>query len=126
MPASETTIAGLGELLRQQLADVGVVVDDENARLALGGARRGDDDLLAKLADQRRELHRRRAAGRRLVRGQGSENEKMLPLPMTLSTQTRPPWCSTISLQIGRPRPVPFGLSVSVSPTCLKRSNTFG
>ena len=56
----------------------------------------------------------------------GSENEKMLPRPITLSTQIRPPWCSTISLQIGRPRPVPFGLSVSVSPTCLKRSNTFG
>ena len=58
--------------------------------------------------------------------GSGSENENVLPVPSSLSTQMRPPWCSTISLQIGRPRPVPFGLSVSVSPTCLKRSNTLG
>ena len=56
----------------------------------------------------------------------GSENENVLPRPISLSTQMRPPWCSTISRQMGRPRPVPFGLSVSVSPTCLKRSNTFG
>ena len=56
----------------------------------------------------------------------GSENEKVLPLPSVLSTQTRPPWCSTISRQIGRPSPVPLGLSVRVSPTCLKRSNTLG
>ena len=58
--------------------------------------------------------------------GSGSENENVLPLPSSLSTQTRPPWCSTISRQIGRPSPVPFGLSVSVSPTCLKRSKTLG
>src|SRR5512134_2213801 len=44
----------------------------------------------------------------------GRVNEKVLPLPISLSTQMRPPWCSTISLQIGRPSPVPFGLSVSV------------
>ena len=55
----------------------------------------------------------------------GNANEKVLPLPTSLSSQILPPWCSTISLQIGRPRPVPFGLSVSVSPpTCLNCSNT--
>ena len=52
-------------------------------------------------------------------------NENVLPLPGSLSTQICPPWYSTISLQIGRPSPVPFGLSVSVSPTCLNFSNTF-
>ena len=56
----------------------------------------------------------------------GSEKEKVLPRPTSLSTQMRPPWCSTISLQMGRPRPVPLGLSVRVSPTCLNRSKTLG
>ena len=56
----------------------------------------------------------------------GTTNEKVLPLPGSLSTEMRPPWCSMISRQIGRPRPVPLGLSVSVSPTCLNFSNTFG
>ena len=40
----------------------------------------------------------------------GSVKENVLPLPGSLSTQMRPPWYSTISLQMGRPRPVPFGL----------------
>ena len=56
----------------------------------------------------------------------GSVNENVLPWPGSLSTQMRPPWYSTISLQIGRPRPVPLGLSVSVSPTCLNFSKTLG
>ena len=56
----------------------------------------------------------------------GRLNENVLPWPGVLSTQMRPPWCSTISRQMGSPSPVPLGLSVSVSPTCLKRSNTFG
>ena len=56
----------------------------------------------------------------------GSVNEKVLPLPGSLSTQIWPPWYSTISLQMGRPRPVPLGLSVRVSPTCLNFSKTFG
>ena len=104
----------------------GLVVHDQDARLPLGGARRRHDHLVAQLADQRRQLHRAAGAGRHVGRCSGSENENVLPCPSSLSTQIRPPWCSTISRQIGRPRPVPFGLSVSVSPTCLKRSNTFG
>ena len=37
----------------------------------------------------------------------------------------RPPWCSTISRQIGNPSPVPRGLSVSVSPAWPNCSKTF-
>src|SRR5262249_47101696 len=55
----------------------------------------------------------------------GTVKQKTDPLPAVLSTQIRPPKCSTICLQIGRPRPVPVGLSVSVSPTCANCSKTF-
>ena len=44
---------------------------------------------------------------------------------LALHPDMRPPWYSTISLQMGRPSPVPLGLSVSVSPTCLNFSKTF-
>lgn len=37
----------------------------------------------------------------------GRVNEKVLPWPGALSTQIRPPWASTTSLQKVRPRPLP-------------------
>ena len=40
----------------------------------------------------------------------GSVNEKVLPWPGSLSTQMCPPWYSTISLQIGKPKARAFGL----------------
>ncbi len=56
----------------------------------------------------------------------GSVTAKVDPRPGSLSTSMWPPWCSTISWQIGSPSPVPCGLSVSVSPTCLNRTNRSG
>src|SRR5438552_17057185 len=47
----------------------------------------------------------------------GSVNEKRAPLPSRLSTHIRPPKCSTIWRLMLSPRPLPCGLSVSVSPT---------
>jgi hypothetical protein len=47
----------------------------------------------------------------------GSTKKNRAPLPSSLFTPMRPLCAVTICLQIGRPRPVPFGLFVSVSPT---------
>src|SRR2546426_7031502 len=47
----------------------------------------------------------------------GRVNEKRAPLPGLLSTHILPPKCSTIWRLICSPRPLPCGLSVSVSPT---------
>ena len=44
------------------------------------------------------------------------EGEAVAPSPGALSTQRRPPRCSMIWRLIGRPRPVPCGLPVRVSP----------
>src|SRR5438105_9948800 len=49
-------------------------------------------------------------------RSRGKVKEKQAPRPGSLSTQSFPPWCSTMCRLIGRPRPVPGGRSVSVSP----------
>ena len=38
----------------------------------------------------------------------GKKIEKVVPLPTSDSTMIRPWWRSTMSLQIARPRPVPF------------------
>src|SRR5205823_8760036 len=46
----------------------------------------------------------------------GRVNEKQAPPPAALSTQSLPPWCSTMWRLIGSPSPVPCGLLVSVSP----------
>src|SRR5438132_13840553 len=46
----------------------------------------------------------------------GRVNEKRAPLPRVLSTHIWPPKCSTIWRLICKPRPLPCGLSVSVSP----------
>src|SRR5690606_17981725 len=54
----------------------------------------------------------------------GRRKRKVLPLPTSLSTEISPPKLVTISRQIGRPSPVPVGLSVSVSPTCRNFSKT--
>jgi hypothetical protein len=37
----------------------------------------------------------------------GSSAQNVLPFPVSLSTPMRPPWCSTIALQMARPSPVP-------------------
>jgi|GEM_PF-5170983 len=37
---------------------------------------------------------------------QGSTNQKVLPLPTSLSTPMRPPWASTASVQKVNPQPV--------------------
>src|SRR6266536_1637998 len=52
----------------------------------------------------------------------GSHTRKTAPPPGASSTQARPPKCSTIILEIARPRPLPSGFAVSVSPTWRKRS----
>ena len=54
----------------------------------------------------------------------GSVNENVEPRPTSDSTHRRPPCCSTISRQMGSPRPVPRGVSVSVSPAWLNCSKT--
>ena len=48
----------------------------------------------------------------------GIVNENVAPRPGSLATHSSPPNCRTISREIGSPRPVPCGRSVSVSPTC--------
>ncbi len=58
------------------------------------------------------------------VRPSGRSTRNVEPLPIVLSTPIVPPCAVTICRQIGRPRPVPLGLFVSVSPTCLNFSNT--
>ena len=74
------------------------------------------------------------AGGRRQARieavvsawtGTGRAKLNVAPWPSSESTQIRPPWCSTISRQIGRPSPVPRGLSVRVSPAWPNCSKTF-
>ena len=84
-------IAGFGEFLLQQRANVRVVVDDQDrlvARLVRG-------HRLAQLPDQRLDIdgasgwQQRRAAP--AVPAIGSVNENVLPWPGSLSTQMRPP-----------------------------------
>ena len=48
----------------------------------------------------------------------GSEKQKVAPLPSVLSTQIRPPWASTIILQMTKPRPVPLSLKCFTLPPC--------
>ena len=66
------------------------------------------------------------AASRLSGRGSGhplrSRNVNVLPSPGTLVTVIVPPSCSTIALQIGRPRPVPPFWRPSDDSTCWKRS----
>ena len=64
-------------------------------------------------------LPRRRARRRR-----GQAERERRAAPTSLSSQIRPPWCSTISRQIARPRPVPRGVSDSVSPAWANCSKT--
>ena len=58
-------------------------------------------------------------------RESGMRNENVAPSPSSLSTQMSPPNRCRICLLIGKPRPVPCGLSVRVLPACWNRSKIF-
>ena len=61
-----------------------------------------------------RSLHVRRgaASGMAVAKPKGAMNENVLPLPASLSTQSRPPIRFTIRTEMLRPRPVPPYLRV--------------
>src|SRR5439155_12267448 len=75
----------------------------------------GGHDALLVLGDQHAVAYAACASAR--AGANGSVKEKVDPRPGSLATQSRPPRRSTISRQMARPRPVPAGFCVSVSPT---------
>ena len=79
--------------------DVRLVVDDEDALASSADSFRPARDGVAS------------AAARRAPASSGSTNENVAPCPSSLSTQSRPPKCSTICRLIGSPRPVPARLA---------------
>jgi hypothetical protein len=58
------------------------------------------------------------------VASDGKVNEKVLPCPGVLWTQTRPPCCSTMLRQMASPRPLPPLSRASEESTCWKRPKT--
>src|SRR5205085_12063565 len=56
----------------------------------------------------------------------GTLKWNVLPWPGTLSTQMRPPCCSTMPLQITSPRPVPPALRVADESICENLWNSLG
>src|SRR5206468_4213087 len=73
-------------------ADVGLVVDDQDPR---GGAHNMGSPL--------------RAARSSSPEAAGRVKENVVPRPGSLSTATWPPWATTTSRTIARPRPAPPG-----------------
>lgn len=61
----------------------------------------GKQKMVAQTFDQWRET------APLVTRAVGIVKKNVLPWPLVLSTQTRPPWASTIPLTMGSPKPAP-------------------
>src|SRR5262249_3991186 len=95
------------QVVREQVAHLGLVLDDEHARRCRrSGDSLADHDALdiGALAPPLWRICR------------GSLTVKILPRPGSLSTSTRPPWAAISSAQMASPNPKPRRFSVAPEP----------
>src|SRR5262249_14246308 len=107
-------IAGGGQSIRDDLEQVGLIVDHQDEAGAFRDRASGPTEggrIGRGTARRARGIHHAAA------RAAGSRTTNAAPPPAASSTQIRPPWSSTRWRAIVRPSPVPGSRSPSTRPT---------